>query len=273
MRRAAGIFTTMARMLPRSLGAFLAALVAAVAIGVPSAALAEKLTIAVSTPEVRIDSSFTGIPITVFGVVGQDAASLRHNDYKVAVVVLGPPESVVVRRADRVVGIWANRAAQTIIRPPSFYGLNTSGPLSDLASPAVLDRLQLGFDDIAFAYGDRALINDPQAKEFRDAFIRLKERAGLFYQQVGVTFIGDLVFRATAFLPANVPVGSYSVLVYLFESGDLVASAQETIEVSKSGLEGTISVFAHSQALAYGLIVVALALFIGWLGGVIFRRD
>jgi hypothetical protein len=34
-----------------------------------------------------------------------------------------------------------------------------------------------------------------------------------------------------------------------------------------------MSVFAHSQALAYGLIVVALALFIGWLGGVIFRRD
>jgi uncharacterized protein (TIGR02186 family) len=264
--RPAGILRAIARTLP--------AFLAMVAIGIPSAALAEKLTVAVSTPEVRIDSGFTGIPITIFGVVGEDAAARPHADYKVAVVVLGPPESVIVRRADRIAGlIWANRGAQTIIRPPSFYGLNTSGPLNDLASPTVLDRLQVGFDDIAFAYGDRALINDPQAKEFRDAFIRLKERAGLYYQQIGVSFIGDLVFRATAFLPANVPVGNYSVLVYLFESGDLVASAQEAIQVTKSGFEGTLSVFAHSQALPYGLIVVALALFIGWLGGVIFRRD
>ncbi len=34
-----------------------------------------------------------------------------------------------------------------------------------------------------------------------------------------------------------------------------------------------MSTFAHSQALLYGLICVALALVTGWLGGVIFRRD
>ncbi len=34
-----------------------------------------------------------------------------------------------------------------------------------------------------------------------------------------------------------------------------------------------MSAFARSQSLLYGLICVVLALTIGWLGGVIFRRD
>ena len=31
--------------------------------------------------------------------------------------------------------------------------------------------------------------------------------------------------------------------------------------------------FARNQSLLYGLICVALALIVGWLGGVVFRRD
>jgi uncharacterized protein (TIGR02186 family) len=249
------------------------ALALALAFGFQGIGHAEKLTIAVSTQEVRIDSGFTGTPITVFGVVEQATTPLPGADHRVAVMVLGPPETVIARRKDRFLGVWANSAAQTILRPPSFYGLNTSGPLDELANPAVLDRLEVGFDNLAFAYVGHPLINDPEAQEFREAFIRLKEKAGLYYEHAGVSFIGDAVFRTTAFLPANTPVGRYSVLVYLFSGGDLIASAQERIDVSKSGFEGAMSAFAHSQALAYGLIVVAMALFVGWLGGLIFRRD
>lgn len=262
---------------PAALRAILAASALAIALaGAPvTAAHAEKLTVAVSTQDISIDSGFTGAPVTVFGVVEQGSGSLPPDasDYRVAVVVLGPPETVIARRKDRFLGVWANSAAQTIIRPPAFYGLSTSEPLEQLANSAVLDRLEVGFEHIAFTYQGHALVNDASAQEFRDAFIRLKQKAGLYYQQLGVSFVGNLVFRATAFLPANIPVGRYSVLVYLFSEGDLIASAQERIDVSKSGFEGAMSAFAHSQALAYGLIVVALSLFIGWLGGVIFRRD
>ena len=46
-----------------------------------------------------------------------------------------------------------------------------------------------------------------------------------------------------------------------------------TVRVTKTGLEETLSMFARNHALLHGLICVALALTIGWLGGVIFRRD
>jgi uncharacterized protein (TIGR02186 family) len=238
------------------------------------AARAEKLTVAVSTPEVRISSNFAGTPVTVFGVIEDGTPVIGAvGAYKVAILVLGPTESVVARRKDRVLGVWANRAARTIGGAPSFYSLTTSEDLDTLASPAVLQRLQIGFDNIVFAFDGLTLAKDPETQEFRDAFIRLKTQAGLYEQNADVGFVGNLIFRSSAFLPANIPVGRYTVLAYLFSGGELIAHAQDRIEVSKTGFEGTMAAFARNQSLVYGVLCAALALFVGWLGGVIFRRD
>jgi uncharacterized protein (TIGR02186 family) len=237
-------------------------------------AQADKLTIALSTTDIQINAAFNGVPVTVFGVLeGDDGSAPATTDYEVAIVVIGPRQSAVLRRKDRVLGVWANSGAQTIINPPSFYAISTSTALDGIASPAVMERLQLGFDNLAFVYQARALVNDPGAAEYRDAFIRLKEEAGLFAESEGVSFVGDYVFRTTVFMPTTVPVGTYTAIAYVLANGELVARAEETITVSKTGAEATLASFARSQALVYGILCVALALAIGWLGGVIFRRD
>jgi uncharacterized protein (TIGR02186 family) len=252
-----------------------AILLAATLIAAAGAARAERLTMALSTAEIEIGASFTGASVTVFGVIERDepAGLPVDADYRVAVLLLGPRATVVAREKERILGIWANAASQTINLPPSVYVLNTSVDLPDLASPNVLQRLQLGFDNIAFVYQGRALINDPAAADFRTAFIRLKEGAGLYRQDVGVGFVGDLVFRTTARLPASVPVGDYTAIAYLFAGDELVARAEEKLVITKIGLEATLAAFARTQPLPYGILVVAMALLIGWLGGVIFRRD
>ncbi len=238
-------------------------------------ARAEKLTIALSTTEVDISATFSGAPLTIFGVIEPDAGGppVEDPDYQVAVVVLGPRETVVVREKDRLLGIWANRDARVIINPASYYSLSVSAPLEYLAPQDTLTRLQLGFDNIAFVYQGGAKVNDQGSADFRDAFLRLKEEARLYSDDELVTFIGNTVFRTSAFLPANLPVGSYTAVAYLFSRGELIARAESPIEVSKTGFEATMAAFARAQALPYGLLCVALALFVGWLGGVIFRRD
>jgi uncharacterized protein (TIGR02186 family) len=247
---------------------------ALVVVASAGAATAERLTIAASAPEVEIGSNFTGTTITVFGVIERDAAFyVTVPEYQVAIVLLGPPQTVVARRKDRVVGIWANRAAETIVAAPSFYALGTSVRPEELSRPAILDRLTIGFDNIDLRYQGRAAIDDPGAAEFRDAFIRLKQRARLYDEAVGVEFIGDTIFRASIRLPANIPVGRYAVLGYLFAGETLIARAEETIAVTKTGFEQFMSAFAIDQSLVYGLLCVTLAIFVGWLGGVIFRRD
>jgi uncharacterized protein (TIGR02186 family) len=238
------------------------------------AAHAERLTIAVSSPEVRITSNFAGSPVTVFGVIDDVASTAaRPGGYEMAVMILGPNERVVARRKDRVLAIWANRDARAIGGAPSFYGLSTSAPLDTVASPNAMQRLQIGFQNIRFVIDGRSSGLDEGAIEFRDAFIRLRQQERLYTEATSVEFIGDRIFRSTVFLPANIRVGRYTVVAYLFSEGELLAHAQERFDVSKAGIDGSIAAFARNQSLLYGILCAGLALFVGWAGGVIFRRD
>ena len=146
----------------------------------------------------------------------------------------------------------------------------------EVATPPLLDRNQIGFDSIQFTYQDRPTANDPAAAEFRDAFIRLKQKAGLYSEQpAGVSFIGgtDNVFQSAMWIPANAPDGHYTVDVYLFSGNALLAHEEGKLEITKVGFEQFMFAAAHEHALLYGLACVLLALFTGWLAGVIFRRD
>jgi uncharacterized protein (TIGR02186 family) len=250
----------------------LLALLAIVVLG--RQASAEQLTIALSTSGIKIDSNFTGASVTVFGVIERDAATVaRTAGYQIAVVLKGPGENVVARRKDRILGIWANSESATIVAAPSFYALSTSTGLDALAEPDELRRLQLGPENVNFTYlGSPGPTGQP-AVAFREAFLRLKEQSGLYSAETGVDFIGDTIFRTSIWIPANVPVGRYTAVAMLFADRTALARAEETIDVSKTGFEEYLFSLSRRQSLAYGLAIVSLALFVGWLGGVIFRRD
>jgi uncharacterized protein (TIGR02186 family) len=240
-----------------------------------SRAHGEQLTVALSTPEIRIGSNFTGVPITVFGVVDRDTPSTSDGvEYKVATLVLGPPESIINRRKDRILGVWANSASEIFLGAPSFYVADSTGEIADLASPELLKRLRLGFDNIGFTYRDRVGRDNPAAAEFREAFLRIKEKEGLYSERAGgVGFIGDTIFRTTVWIPANAPIGFYQVSVFLLADGEMLARADESFTIAKTGAEQFLFNFSRDESFIYGVVCVALALFIGWLAGVIFRRD
>ncbi|MHA1157261.1 MAG: TIGR02186 family protein [Alphaproteobacteria bacterium] len=233
-------------------------------------ASAEEVTIAVSSPVIKITSNFTGADIAVFGVM-EDVAAKR--DYDVIVTLRGPPQNVAVRRKDRVLGIWINRASETVLAAPGFYALQSSSELWRTTGPKVRQDFLLGTEHLGFVHRGQTVVNDPAANEFRRAFLRLKEEEGLYSESLGVSFIGDAIFRATIALPGNIPAGRYLATAYLFAAGDLLATAQETVGVTRVGAERFLFDLSRNQSLIYGFAAVILALFVGWLGGVLFRRD
>jgi len=238
-------------------------------------ARAERLTIALSMSEIRVDSNFAGAPVTIFGVVERDAQTVpRAGEYEVAVLVLGPPESVVARRKDRILGIWANRESEVFLGAPSFYAVGATTTVSDLAPAELLKRYRLGFDNIGFTYRGRVGRDNPGATEFREAFLRINQNVGRYSEEAdSVSFIGDAIFRSTVRIPANAPVGFYQVSAFLFSDGALLARADETFTIARVGFEQLTFNFAHKNAFVYGVVCVALALLTGWLAGVLFRRD
>jgi uncharacterized protein (TIGR02186 family) len=241
------------------------------------AAMAERLVISLSTHRVLINQNFTGVELTVFGTIEQDAAAVGRpgGGYTVVVTVLGPRESVVTWRKERVLGIWANARSKTFVNAPSYLAMLSNRPVDAIAGPDILRRFQIGlaqFPLMEQAGATTAVVASDDS--FRDAFVRLNRQHGLYREQPNaLTFLTPNLFRAAIPLPANVPIGEYEVEVKLFVEGALLARDTTAFEIIKAGFEQFVATAAHEHSILYGLATAMLALLTGWLGAVVFRRD
>ena len=232
--------------------------------------------IGVSVDTVPVSSDFSGTNITVFGAIeNADRADLQFERYDLAVAIRGPDENIVVRRKERVFGIWVNRQARTYASVPAFYTVASSRPLDRIAPEAKLREAQLGITNVPLnltSLGPNT--SYLPAPEFAGSLRRIRAEEGLFAENArGIAFLGSSLFRATLRLPSNVPIGLHRVSVFLYRDGELIASRGDEFEVRKVGLEQFMFTLAHSYGLWYGMIAVLLALAIGWLGSVIFGRN
>ena len=235
------------------------------ATGVPGARVAgaASLVADLSSHLIAISTGFTGTEVLLFGA--------KEGPGEVVVVVRGPASQVAVRKKDRFAGIWINRETVTFDNVPSFYAVAASVPLADIASPSLLARQQIGFDNLKIQSPPN--VEPDRVREFRQALVHRKQLAGLFVGDVGkVGFLGGTLFRTTVYFPANVPVGVYLVEVLLIQDG-IVQSAQTTpLIISKVGFGAEVFDFAHDWAALYGLIAIAIALVAGWLPHLLFRK-
>lgn len=230
-------------------------------------AAAETLVVALSAEEVRIASTFTGTTITVFGAI-EDGAG---DGYHVVVALEGPRTEAIVRRKDAVAGLWLNRAEARFTNVPEFYAVHATAPLLDIAAREALVALGLGVDNLALG---PTMAAGAAATGFRQAVIRLRREAGHYVEDgEGVERIGANLFRTTFTLPSNVPDGAYTARAFLFRDGALQAEASAGLAISKTGGEQFVYDAAHENAWLYALAVILMAGSIGWLGGIIFRRD
>lgn len=232
--------------------------------------------IGVSVDTVPVSSDFSGTNITVFGAIeNADRIDLVFGRYDLAVIVRGPDEEIVVRRKERVFGIWVNRQSRTYTRVPSFYAVASTRALDGIAQEQSLREAQLGIGNIRLNVTSLGTNSSfLPAPEFASSLRRIRQERGLFTENVqGITFLGSSLFRANLQLPSNVPLGKHRVTALLFRDGELLASRSDVFDVRKVGLEQFMFTLAHDYSLWYGLIAVLFALAIGWLGSVIFGRN
>ena len=253
-----------------------AILVAALTLAATPATAADRLVSSLSSHIVKITPSFTGTELVLFGIVDRDAeAPPRRGGFDIVATVKGPPETLVVRRKERVVGIWVNTESRTFVQVPSYLATLSSRPIEAIVSLDVARRLQLGLRRTLLPQQigpDTADVvrDDP----FRSAFLRLKDARKLYVEEKdAVTFQTPILYSATIPVPAGAPTGTYNVDLKLFADGALVASSTEAFDVIKFGFEQFVAQSAVDHGLLYGLATAAMALMTGWLASVMFRRD
>ncbi|NVK34058.1 MAG: TIGR02186 family protein [Rhodobacteraceae bacterium] len=238
-------------------------------------ASAEELVTSLSADMVSIQSNFTGTKIVIFGQVGRDVHTIgRPGKYDLAITVEGQKHDITTRRKARLAGVWVNRYYETFTHVPTFYAVATTRPVAELANRNTLDELQLGLNHINLAVTGRSHVPLSDRDDFRRAFLRLRQEQGLYIEQErSIEFLTDTMFRTTVGLPANIPVGNYTVRSFLFQDGSLISKTQAPLRVAKSGFEQITYDMANRQPLLYGVIAVAIAMLTGWFAGVIFRKD
>jgi uncharacterized protein (TIGR02186 family) len=186
-----------------------------------------------------------------------------------AVVVEGPRTSMVSRRRERVLGVWMNTESRQFFAVPSYYAVHVSEGATPQQPDELLARYYLDLDSLGFLRTARLRGDGP----FAEAVVDYMERRALYDEQSdAVTFLAPGVFRTTFYLPAIVPVGAYRVSVFLFRDGRFTASRTEILSVVKTGFSDRLARFADTQPFLYGSLAMAIALMVGWLASVMFRR-
>ncbi len=232
-------------------------------------ARAEPLVADLSRHLVAITTGFAGTDVLLFGAV-EEVPGTSGTD--VVVVVRGPNRAETIRRKDRTVGIWINSGLAEIGNAPSFYRVAATRPLAEIAPPAVLERHQIGLEHLDLDI--RPKDGKADGGQYRQALIRLKQSQGLYGDSVqDIGFLGRRLFRTDVHFPANVPVGTYLVEVYLIANGDVVSAQTTPLVISKIGVGADVYDFAHQQAALYGIIAVLLAASAGWAAAVVMRKN
>jgi len=230
---------------------------------VPNAKAAE-ITVDLSDPVVQITAGFAGTELSVYGVAPGPG--------DVVVVVRGPIQDEIVRKKDKVMGVWVNKDEITLEDVPAFYVMASNRSLDEFLPGGIANIHQIGLENIQFhpAKGS-AEIKDWD--HFRHALLRNKQKQGLYkWDPQPLIFLGNRLFRTKINFPANVSVGTFGIEVYLVRKGKLAAFHTTLLNVRKFGIEASVYDFSHRHSFAYGILAVIIACFAGWAANAAFRK-
>jgi uncharacterized protein (TIGR02186 family) len=236
----------------------------------------ESLEADVSARTIAVTANFNGTEIVVFGAVdGSQQPSAASGVYDVIIVVEGVPSRLVARRKSNVAGLWLNTSSVIFDNVPSYYAVASNRPIDEIASDDFLELHGIGLKHLRFtpAVGQSQPFSNEDIKQYRDAVVRLKQKARLYVENsFSAFFTGKSLFRASIVLPANVTVGPFVTHVYLFREENYLTKVSIRHTLEREGLEYYLHAFAFRLPTLYGLATVATAVGAGLLASAAFRK-
>lgn len=228
-----------------------------------SASLSRTLESDLSTHQVAITSSYAGKDLVFFGT--------REGSGNIVIILKGPDIPLIVRKKERVLGLWLNKLSVQYKGIPGYYAIASNSNLDEIFTQEFLVNQNIGLENLSFSieFGDTVNIN-----EFSSALIKNRQKAGLFSDRLlPVEFTGEKLFRAEFQLPASAPIGEYVATAYLIEDGTILDINEAFLRVTKSGIGRKVFNYSRQQPALYGLLAVVLALITGWAAAAIFQRN
>ena len=215
---------------------------------------------------IELSTRFDGTSLLVFGAIspGDDRASLL-------VEVVGPPKSVDIRKKVQIWGIWVNKKIARFQGIPSFYQISISNPEHPILKEIEYQKLKSFFYD--FLEITSISINDNNGEQYYNELTRLKKKLGnLSAFEEKVDIIDGKLFSYKVNLPKKIYPGIYKIKMTLIDQEGLeLSKSEQSVNVSKVGLQEFLSSTSKNSPVFYGLFSVIIALFLGFSAAQLFR--
>jgi uncharacterized protein (TIGR02186 family) len=220
------------------------------------------LDVDISEPDLKISTGFNGDALTLFGTANPKG--------DIILLLKGPEKETVIRRKSDVFGLWIQSKSVVFSDVPGYYNVASSKPVKDIAAPETLRELRLGINNLSFEADE----NTDIVPTFQEALIQNKQLKRLFsLTPDAVDYINDTLFKTRIYMPANVPLGDYTIEAFLFKDGQLIDRESKPFTVSQTGLTGDLSAFSKDSPFLYGVSIVFLAFLSGISASLLLRRD
>ena len=230
-------------------------------------AAAEEILAGLSQSRIAITTDFDGSELLIFGAVKREEP-IQGDPLQLLITVEGPSEEVVVRRKDRLLGIWVNTDTVAVDAAPSFYAIATSAPWAEVITDVEDLRHHISTPRAIRSVG----VDVAETEAFTEALIRIRTAEEFYQTNIGaVTFDEQTLFSTSVRLPANLHEGDYRARFFLTRNGQVVDQMSTDIDVRKVGLERFLFNLSREQPLIYGLMSLAIAIAAGWTASAAFR--
>ncbi len=215
------------------------------------------------------------IPISFF-YNGTDVHISGHSNFigDIVVVISDKPERLVLRRKEKVKGIfWMNVGEISFDPVPITYMVFTSRPLNKILSKDQIIKYGIGYT----ALMSRVKLEPDPGKDrikWIKEFIHFKENLRLYRKELKAVKVDKTSqgenFSLSLHWPYQAPPGVYNLTVYLIQNQKVTETCFKTIRIEKVGLLKTISDLAFNRAAIYGVIAIIIAVVAGIGVGLIF---
>jgi hypothetical protein len=192
----------------------------------------------------------------------------------VFVTVTGTTVRERFNRKGRLGPLWANVGSVTVAGVPRLH-LGAGTVAADRAlSRALVDEHLLDLDALA-----RAARVEPAGRDaalMQREYVRLKQAEGVYGVFPGAVSLGAgeaaVPFEARLPWPDTGPPGAYRLEILHVEKGAVVRREEGQVQVRLVGLPRLIAHMAFERSALYGALAVIVALAVGFVMGLCFKR-
>lgn len=184
-------------------------------------------------------------------------------DQSMVVKIKGPNQKVILQNKKKFFNMWTWKKTGEFVFPSlfHFYSNKTNDKIEFKLKKNLYDNIKVIGND------NDNLKKDLIERKINTSLFLFKNKSFISINKDDPNF-----FKVPIEIPFNAQPGKYEVTFEILNTDIAIESKKKYVIIKKLGLSSFLYKFAHNLSLIYGLFCAIIAIGLGLIAGIIFRR-